>query len=644
MATTASERPLSEHFAVFPAGPSEAGPQRLWPTTEGGSQRQLRRSERPTVARTSLRKLSEGRRARRLTFYRNGDRFDKGLTYALSLEKVRTFDALLEDLTRAMTDLPMGVRYIFTVDGREKITQLEGLQEGGSYVCASTDHFSRLEYGKQETPPQWTLSRSTRGIPGVRTTKHCFNGGIDSPGGRNFVRPKLITVMRNGIRPRKAVRILLNHRTARSFEQVLDDVTQVVQLDSGAVRKIFSLGGKQVTCLADFFGSEDIFIAYGAEKYSHDDFDLDSEECKILNSTIRTPGPCRRERRFYGGRPMSPVSDVSSNLSFRSSHSVSPKLQRKFHPLENSYYDLADAVRKRYTVNHMIGDGNFARVHECVEKATGVAYALKIIDKNKCRGKEQMIANEVAILRRVKHPNIVELVEEFDFEVELYLVMELVKGGDLFDAIAAATKFSEPEASHMVGHLGGALHYLHSLRVVHRDIKPENLLVGPGGHLKLADFGLAVELPPDGSSLFTVCGTPTYVAPEILAETGYGLKVDVWAMGVIMYILLCGFPPFVSQTNNQDELFDQILTGRFEFMSPYWDEISEPAKDLIKGMLQVDVSERFTALQVLNHPWLETVGNKEEILVKQVQGNHFDERPRSSARTSGIPVSSKWSS
>lgn len=249
---------------------------------------------------------------------------------------------------------------------------------------------------------------------------------------------------------------------------------------------------------------------------------------------------------------------------------------------------------------------------------------------------EQMIANEVAILRRVQHRNIVRLVEEFDFDSELYLVMELVKGGDLFDAIAAATKFPEMEAARLVSHLAGALSYLHSLSVVHRDIKPENLLVGQRG-LKLADFGLAVEMPQDGKALFTVCGTPTYVAPEILAETGYGLQVDVWAMGVIMYILLCGFPPFVSQTNNQDELFDQILSGRFEFMSPYWDDISASAKELIQGMLQVDVNERFTANQVLRHPWLEHREEGDQSCALWRVGLHFEDRPRSSIEASGIP-------
>lgn len=576
----------------YPAyGDEMQGHSRLWlpPPTP---RRHVETLAQPSGMRMSLRKLSEGRRARRLTFYRNGDRFDKGLAYALSVEKVRTFDALLEDLTRIMVELPMGVRFVFSWDGRDKVTQLDQLCEGGVYVCSSTDHFVRLEYGRQGPPrPQWTLGRSTRGIPGSARPP----AGATSPA-RGFVRPKLITVIRNGVRPRKAVRVLLNHRTARSFEQVLDDITQVVKLDSGAVRKVFTLGAKPVTCLADLFGTDDVFIAYGLEKHSHDDFDLDSEEWKSLNGTVRTPG--RQDQRWTTNGRTSSASDGSSVASFQGSQSISPSLLR---PDE---VHLPDAVAKLYSLREMLGDGNFAQVFQCVRRDTGMEYALKIIDKDKCKGKEQMIANEVAILRRVQHRNIVRLVEEFDFDSELYLVMELVKGGDLFDAIAAATKFSEAEAGELVRHLASALAYLHALRIVHRDIKPENLLVGQRC-LKLADFGLAVETPPAGEHLFTVCGTPTYVAPEILAETGYGLQVDVWAMGVIMYILLCGFPPFVSQSSNQDELFDQILSGRFEFMAPYWDDISASAKELIQGMLQVDVNERFSAEQVLRHPWLE---------------------------------------
>lgn len=159
----------------------------------------------------------------------------------------------------------------------------------------------------------------------------------------------------------------------------------------------------------------------------------------------------------------------------------------------------------------------------------------------------------------------------------------------------------------MMSNLASALSYLHSKCICHRDIKPENLLIceHPNGSksLKLADFGLAVKIKPD-EQLFTVCGTPTYVAPEILAETGYNVIVDIWAAGIIAYILLCGFPPFVSTENDQDELFDQILSGRYEYSSPYWDDISSSAKELISQMLCTDHTKRLTATIVLEHPWI----------------------------------------
>ena len=170
-----------------------------------------------------------------------------------------------------------------------------------------------------------------------------------------------------------------------------------------------------------------------------------------------------------------------------------------------------------------------------------------------------------------------------------------------------------------MSNLTSALIYLHSLNICHRDIKPENLLIcddneSNGGRiLKLGDFGLAVLLSP-GHKLFTVCGTPNYVAPEILAEKGYDHSVDIWAAGVIAYVLLCGFPPFVSPDNNQDELFDQILQGRYEFTEPYWDDISSSARDLITQMLQVDLTKRLSAQQVMNHPWLSSVSMPRLIL------------------------------
>ncbi|XP_052252518.1 serine/threonine-protein kinase DCLK1-like isoform X2 [Dreissena polymorpha] len=262
-------------------------------------------------------------------------------------------------------------------------------------------------------------------------------------------------------------------------------------------------------------------------------------------------------------------------------------------------------VLAKYELGRTLGDGNFAIVRLSKMKATGVEYAMKVIDKPKLKGKEHMVENEIEIMKDCNHPNIVKLYEEYETSDKIYLVMELVKGGDLFDAITQSVKFGEVDSAHMVKDLCSALFYLHSRIIVHRDLKPENLLVHRNKDmtisLKLADFGLAMDVK---EAIYTVCGTPTYVAPEILSEIGYGLEVDMWAVGVITYILLCGFPPFRSPDRNQTELFEFIKAGEYEFLSPYWDNISSSAKDLIEHLLVVDKKRRYTAIDVLCHPWI----------------------------------------
>ncbi|XP_010833879.1 PREDICTED: serine/threonine-protein kinase DCLK3 [Bison bison bison] len=270
---------------------------------------------------------------------------------------------------------------------------------------------------------------------------------------------------------------------------------------------------------------------------------------------------------------------------------------------------LAADVRKQYEPGRVIGDGNFAVVKECRHRGTRQAYAMKIIDKSKLKGKEDMVDSEILIIQSLSHPNIVKLHEVYETDAEIYLIMEYVQGGDLFDAIIESVKFSEREAALMLMDLCKALVHLHDKRIVHRDLKPENLLVqrneDKSTTLKLADFGLAKHVV---RPIFTVCGTPTYVAPEILSEKGYGLEVDMWAAGVILYILLCGFPPFRSPERDQEELFNIIQLGRFEFLAPYWDNISDAAKDLVSRLLVVNPKKRYTAHQVLQHPWLEAAG------------------------------------
>uniref|UniRef100_A0A671WU12 Serine/threonine-protein kinase DCLK2 n=1 Tax=Sparus aurata TaxID=8175 RepID=A0A671WU12_SPAAU len=623
----------------------------------------------------TLKTLTLEKRAKKVRFYRNGDRYFNGIVYAISTDRFRTFDALLADLTRSLSDnvnLPQGVRTIYTLDGTKKIANIDQLVEGESYVCSSIEAYKKLDYTKNVNP-NWSVNvkasaASSRGPPSLGSAKA---GASESREIKDFIRPKLVTVVRSGVKPRKAVRILLNKKTAHSYEQVLTDITDAIKLDSGVVKKIYTLEGKLVSCLQDFFGDEDIFVACGPEKFRYqDDLMLDESGESTTSSIFTVPlsvsvsssiapffsfflpppvngTPASQLSTPHSGKSPSPSPTSPGSISQRqvrlATHThihkrkgQSPEVVVDEVPAVPSY------ISDRYKVGRMLGDGNFAVVRECVEHSTGREYALKIINKGKCRGKEHMIQNEVAILRRVKHPNIVLLIEEMDTYNELYLVMELVKGGDLFDAITSANRYTERDASGMLYNLANAIKYLHSLNIVHRDIKPENLLVyehaDGSKSLKLGDFGLATVV--DGP-LYTVCGTPTYVAPEIITETGYGLKVDIWAAGVITYILLCGFPPFRGSSDDQEVLFDQILMGQLEFPLPYWDNVSETAMELIRSMLEVEVDQRYTALQVLEHPWVTDEGlceNDHQLSVAGKIKKHFNTNPKVSDTTAGVSV------
>uniref|UniRef100_A0A8C8F1J9 Serine/threonine-protein kinase DCLK2 n=1 Tax=Oncorhynchus tshawytscha TaxID=74940 RepID=A0A8C8F1J9_ONCTS len=601
----------------------------------------------------TLQSLTSEKKAKKVRFYRNGDKYFKGLVYAVSNDRFRSLDALLIELTRSLSDnvnLPQGVRSIYTVDGTKKISSLDELVEGESYVCASNEPYRRVDYTKNVNP-NWSVgikAGQSRSLSSLSTlVKGELQRSEASLGTRDFIKPKLVTVIRSGVKPRKAVRILLNKKTAHSFEQVLTDITDAIKLDSGAVKRLYTLEGKQTTCLQDFFGEDDVFIACGPEKYRYaqDDFLLDHSGKDTVNgvpsSTISTP----KSSKSNSSSPTSLHSIHSFKVSLTHTHThthiilMCPVVTRLSSSVNGNSCSSITTVLDKYKVGKVIGDGNFAVVKDCVERSTGKEYALKIIDKAKCSGKEHLIENEVAVLRRVKHPNIIQLIDEVDTPTELYLVMELVKGGDLFDAITSSTKYTERDASVMVFNLAGALKYLHSMNIVHRDIKPENLLVceylDGTKSLKLGDFGLAtvVEGP-----LHTVCGTPTYVAPEIIAEAGYGLKVDIWATGVITYILLCGFPPFRSEDNLQEDLFDQILVGRLDFPAPYWDNVTDSAKELIGRMLQVNVEARYTAQDILSHPWV-TDDNMENNMKMEVSGKlrtHFNTAPKPSTTTAGV--------
>ncbi|GAB0180291.1 serine/threonine-protein kinase DCLK1 [Grus japonensis] len=197
----------------------------------------------------TLQTLSSEKKAKKVRFYRNGDRYFKGIVYAISPDRFRSFEALLADLTRTLSDnvnLPQGVRTIYTIDGSKKISSLDQLVEGESYVCGSIEPFKKLEYTKNVNP-NWSVNVKTtstsRSVPSLATAK---GGTPDAKENKDFIRPKLVTIIRSGVKPRKAVRILLNKKTAHSFEQVLTDITDAIKLDSGVVKRLYTLDGKQV--------------------------------------------------------------------------------------------------------------------------------------------------------------------------------------------------------------------------------------------------------------------------------------------------------------------------------------------------------------------------------------------------------------
>lgn len=278
-------------------------------------------------------------------------------------------------------------------------------------------------------------------------------------------------------------------------------------------------------------------------------------------------------------------------------------------------------LRQILHFHEKLGDGNFADVLRVTDPASGAEYALKAIDKSKIAGEreQQLLRNEIAMMRQVVHPNCIELYDVFETPSHIYLLMELVRGGDLFDYIVKRGKLQEAEAAALIADLASAVAYMHRHRIVHRDLKPENILVAEGldaqPMLKLCDFGLSMVVD---EPLFTICGTPTYVAPEILGDSnqGYGLEIDNWAIGVIMYILLCGFPPFASSNRNQKELFNRIRRGNFSFPPAYWEHVSKEAKDLIRQLLTVDAKQRATAEHVLHHAWVQRAQRKEEDAVR----------------------------
>ncbi|XP_036453949.1 calcium/calmodulin-dependent protein kinase (CaM kinase) II beta 1 isoform X6 [Colossoma macropomum] len=259
-----------------------------------------------------------------------------------------------------------------------------------------------------------------------------------------------------------------------------------------------------------------------------------------------------------------------------------------------------------YQLYEELGKGAFSVVRRCVKLCTGQEYAAKIINTKKLSARDhQKLEREARICRLLKHPNIVRLHDSISEEGFHYLLFDLVTGGELFEDIVAREYYSEADASHCIHQILDSVNHIHQHDIVHRDLKPENLLLASkckNAAVKLADFGLAIEVQGDQQAWFGFAGTPGYLSPEVLRKEAYGKPVDIWACGVILYILLVGYPPFWDE--DQHKLYQQIKAGAYDFPSPEWDTVTPEAKNLINQMLTINPAKRITAQEALKHPWV----------------------------------------
>ncbi|EGR32749.1 protein kinase domain protein [Ichthyophthirius multifiliis] len=311
--------------------------------------------------------------------------------------------------------------------------------------------------------------------------------------------------------------------------------------------------------------------------------------------------------------------------------------------MENEFYKTSN-IKEEYKFDKILGEGSFAVVYKAIKKSNNEELAIKVFDKQQKKQTKQKkykqqnrvsleyddqmaLETECDIMSNIDHPNIVKCSAVYDEKSKFYMVMELMTGGELFDRIVEKETYSEKEAVDVIRPIVDAINYCNKMGIAHRDLKPENLLYNspdPDATIKITDFGLAKVISDE--LMTTACGTPSYIAPEVLTGKGYSFSVDYWSIGVILYVLLCGFPPFYQETN--DKLFESIKKGEFGFPSPQWDNISENAKDLIRNLLKVDPKQRYGPEQILNHPWIKGEASKRHLAESQEALRQYNARRR----------------
>mmetsp|Transcript_906 Transcript_906/g.1241 ORF Transcript_906/g.1241 Transcript_906/m.1241 type:complete len:348 (-) Transcript_906:134-1177(-) len=283
-----------------------------------------------------------------------------------------------------------------------------------------------------------------------------------------------------------------------------------------------------------------------------------------------------------------------------------------------------------YKLGKQLGEGAFSVVKDGKHRQSALEFAIKIVTKSKLTHEdEEALKDEIDVLKELDHQHIIRLYDVFDEQQFYYLVTEKMSGGELFDRIVQKSYYNEKEARDVCKILFDAMNYCHEHKVAHRDLKPENLLLHSNDNdsdIKIADFGFAKRVSGP-NSLSTQCGTPGYVAPEILEGVPYGTKADMWSLGVIVYILLGGYPPFIEQ--NQRDLFRKIRKGQYEFHEEYWGQVSDEAKSLISSLLTVSPNRRLSADESLTNVW---IGIDASTLAGKDLGKNLEEFKRFNAK------------
>ncbi|XP_049850737.1 probable myosin light chain kinase DDB_G0271550 [Schistocerca gregaria] len=273
-----------------------------------------------------------------------------------------------------------------------------------------------------------------------------------------------------------------------------------------------------------------------------------------------------------------------------------------------------DQFNRDYKICSEIGRGGFSLVYKVIQIKTGQTFAAKVINKNMLEDDLELLRREISVMRKIDHQNVLKLHEIYEDKHRLYIIMELVEGSELFDRIVEKGYYSEKNARNIIIQILSAVAYLHSIGIVHRDLKPENLLCSGTGDkeiVKIADFGLS-KIFSDEEQLRTSCGTPGYVAPEVLMCMPYDKSIDMWGIGIITYILLAGYPPFYAE--NDSALFEKIMNAEYDFDDECWQDVSELGKDFIKHLLIKDPQKRWTVSMAMNHPWVKLVDSDDKQL------------------------------